>query len=128
VAVHGGSGVRHGLIEQVRGRVPSRATSSWCTALDRDTSGVLLLAKKRSALRRLHDELRDGATDKHYLALVDGGWRDDRRTVRAASAQARRAGRAATAGARRRPRVSPARRRSPAAALAAGLAAGRASC
>lgn len=51
--------------------------------LDRETSGVLLLAKKRSALRRLHDELRDGATDKHYLALVDGRWRDDKRAVKA---------------------------------------------
>ncbi|NBY52727.1 MAG: 23S rRNA pseudouridine(955/2504/2580) synthase RluC [Betaproteobacteria bacterium] len=84
VAVHGGSGVSFGLIEQVRMARPELRDLELVHRLDRETSGVLLLAKKRSALRRLHDELRDGATDKHYLALVDGAWRDDKRTVRAA--------------------------------------------
>jgi 23S rRNA pseudouridine955/2504/2580 synthase len=83
VAVHGGSGIRHGLIEQVRAARPELRDLELVHRLDRDTSGVLLLAKKRSALRRLHDELRDGATDKHYLALVDGKWRDDKRAVKA---------------------------------------------
>jgi len=84
VAVHGGSGISHGLIEQVRAARPELRDLELVHRLDRDTSGVLLLAKKRSALRRLHDELRDGATDKHYLALVDGRWRDDKRAVKAA--------------------------------------------
>jgi len=83
VAVHGGSGIRHGLIEQVRAARPELRDLELVHRLDRETSGVLLLAKKRSALRRLHDELRDGATDKHYLALVDGRWRDDKRAVKA---------------------------------------------
>jgi 23S rRNA pseudouridine955/2504/2580 synthase len=83
VAVHGGSGISHGLIEQVRAARPELRDLELVHRLDRETSGVLLLAKKRSALRRLHDELRDGATDKHYLALVDGRWRDDKRAVRA---------------------------------------------
>lgn len=83
VAVHGGSGISHGLIEQVRAARPELRDIELVHRLDRETSGVLLLAKKRSALRRLHDELRDGATDKHYLALVDGKWRDDKRAVKA---------------------------------------------
>lgn len=83
VAVHGGSGISHGLIEQVRAARPELRDLELVHRLDRETSGVLLLAKKRSALRSLHDALRDGATDKHYLALVDGRWRDDKRAVRA---------------------------------------------
>jgi len=83
VAVHGGSGISHGLIEQVRAARPELRDIELVHRLDRETSGVLLLAKKRSALRRLHDELRDGATDKHYLALVSGKWRDDKRAVKA---------------------------------------------
>ncbi|NBU58194.1 MAG: 23S rRNA pseudouridine(955/2504/2580) synthase RluC [Betaproteobacteria bacterium] len=83
VAVHGGSGISHGLIEQVRAARPELRDLELVHRLDRETSGVLLLAKKRSALRRLHDELRDGATDKHYLALVSGKWRDDKRAVKA---------------------------------------------
>jgi 23S rRNA pseudouridine955/2504/2580 synthase len=83
VAVHGGSGISHGLIEQVRAARPELRDIELVHRLDRETSGVLLLAKKRSALRRLHDELRDGATDKHYLALVGGKWRDDKRAVKA---------------------------------------------
>src|SRR5205823_11280175 len=50
--------------------------------LDRDTSGVLLIAKKRAALVALHEQLRDGAFDKRYLVLVRGRWRDEKRTVR----------------------------------------------
>ncbi len=83
VAVHGGSGISAGLIEQMRAARPELRDLELVHRLDRETSGVLLLAKKRSALRRLHDALRDGATDKHYLALVDGTWRDDKRTVKA---------------------------------------------
>jgi len=83
VAVHGGSGISHGLIEQVRAARPELRDLELVHRLDRETSGILLLAKKRSALRRLHDELRDGATDKHYFALVSGKWRDDKRAVKA---------------------------------------------
>ncbi len=51
--------------------------------LDRDTSGALLVAKKRSALRRLHVDLREGTVEKRYLALLKGRWRGGERTVRA---------------------------------------------
>jgi 23S rRNA pseudouridine955/2504/2580 synthase len=50
--------------------------------LDRETSGVLLLAKKRAALVKMHEMLRDGKTDKRYLMLVKGRWRDEKRTVK----------------------------------------------
>ncbi len=62
-------------------RVPTRAFLELVHRLDRDTSGVLLVAKKRSALTGLHAQLRDGAIDKRYLVLVRGKWRDAVRAV-----------------------------------------------
>ena len=83
VAVHGGSGISFGVIEQLRRARPQARFLELVHRLDRETSGVLLLAKKRSALVGLHQQLRDGATDKRYLACVAGAWRDARCTVKA---------------------------------------------
>lgn len=74
VAVHGGSGVSHGVIELLRAARPEIRDLSLAHRIDRDTSGCLVLAKKRSALRRLHAMFRDGKVEKNYLALVVGDW------------------------------------------------------
>lgn len=74
LAVHGGSGVSLGLIETLRAARPEAPYLELAHRLDRSTSGCLLVAKKRSALRVLHDFLRTGAVDKHYLALLRGRW------------------------------------------------------
>ncbi|MBI1991466.1 MAG: RNA pseudouridine synthase, partial [Betaproteobacteria bacterium] len=75
MAVHGGSGVSFGVIEQLRAQRPQARFLELVHRLDRDTSGVLLLAKKRSALTTLHAALREGRVKKYYLALVKGAWR-----------------------------------------------------
>ncbi|MGH8671515.1 MAG: RluA family pseudouridine synthase [Burkholderiales bacterium] len=74
VAVHGGSGVSHGVIEQLRAAQTGERFLELVHRLDRDTSGVLLLAKKRAALTGLHCELREGRVEKRYLVLVKGEW------------------------------------------------------
>ena len=74
LAVHGGSGIRLGLIEAVRQMRPQEKMLELVHRLDRDTSGCILIAKKRSALTALHDDLREGRVDKRYLALVFGRW------------------------------------------------------
>jgi 23S rRNA pseudouridine955/2504/2580 synthase len=74
VAVHGGSGMSHGVIEALRAARPDFAELDLVHRLDRDTSGCLIVAKRRSALRDLHAQLRDGTTEKLYLALVCGKW------------------------------------------------------
>ncbi|HVY07606.1 MAG TPA: RluA family pseudouridine synthase [Burkholderiales bacterium] len=84
VAVHGGSGIASGVIEQLRAARPGLAFLELVHRLDRDTSGVLVLAKKRSALTRLHAQLRDGSVRKHYQALVLGEWKEGKRNVKAA--------------------------------------------
>lgn len=81
LAVHGGSGVSHGLIERLRAARPTARFLELVHRLDRETSGVLLVAKKRTALVDLHAQLREGRTDKRYLALVRGRWRDAVRAV-----------------------------------------------
>ena len=81
LAVHGGSGIALGMIEQLRAARPDARFLELVHRLDRDTSGVLLVAKKRSALTALHAQLRDGDVDKRYVALVRGPWRDAKRTV-----------------------------------------------
>jgi 23S rRNA pseudouridine955/2504/2580 synthase len=83
LAVHGGSGIAHGLIEQLRGARPDARFLELVHRLDRDTSGVLLVAKQRAALLALHAALREGEVDKRYQVLVRGRWRDAVRTVRA---------------------------------------------
>ncbi|HEY0846290.1 MAG TPA: pseudouridine synthase, partial [Noviherbaspirillum sp.] len=72
VAVHGGSGVSYGVIEQLRAARPEAKFLELVHRLDRETSGILLLAKKRSALTNLHEQIREGELDKRYLALVSG--------------------------------------------------------
>ena len=84
LAAHGGSGIAHGLIERLRAARPAQVFLELGHRLDRETSGVLLLAKSRKALLGLHRQLRDGEVDKRYLALVAGDWVDDRRHVRVA--------------------------------------------
>ena len=83
-AVHGGSGVSSGVIEQLRQERPDARFLELVHRLDRDTSGVLVLAKKRSALTDLHRQLREGAAQKIYLTLAKGRWRDSKRSVKAA--------------------------------------------
>ena len=74
VAVHGGSGVSFGVIEQLRMARPQLPFLELVHRLDRETSGILLVAKKRSALKHLQDQFRGRATGKTYLALVRGVW------------------------------------------------------
>ncbi len=71
-AVHGGSGVSHGVIEALRAARPEAKMLELAHRLDRDTSGLLVVAKKRSALVELHRMLRDGEMEKIYVAVVKG--------------------------------------------------------
>jgi 23S rRNA pseudouridine955/2504/2580 synthase len=73
VAVHGGSGVNFGVIEALRAGRPDEELEL-VHRIDRDTSGLLLVARKRASLRALHALMRDGQVEKHYLALVKGKW------------------------------------------------------
>ncbi len=82
VAVHGGSGVSYGVIEQLRAARPDAKFLELVHRLDRETSGLLLLAKKRSALTNLHDQMREGHTDKRYLTAVAGNWVNKRQHVK----------------------------------------------
>jgi 23S rRNA pseudouridine955/2504/2580 synthase len=84
VAAHGGSGVAHGIIERVRAARPRQAFLELAHRLDRETSGILMLAKSRRALKSLHEQLREGQVDKRYLLLVAGDWLNDRQHVRLA--------------------------------------------
>ena len=81
VAVHGGSGVSFGVIEQLRMARPQAPFLELVHRLDRETSGILLLAKKRSALRQLQDQFRERETGKTYLALVLGQWPANRKVL-----------------------------------------------
>jgi len=74
IAVHGGSGISHGVIELLRHARPELRDLSLVHRLDRETSGVLVLAKRRSALRELHARFRDGVVEKNYLGLSIGDW------------------------------------------------------
>jgi 23S rRNA pseudouridine955/2504/2580 synthase len=81
VAVHGGSGVSFGVIEQLRMARPQAPFLELVHRLDRETSGILQLAKKRSALRQLQDQFRERETGKTYLALVVGQWPANRKVL-----------------------------------------------
>ena len=81
VAVHGGSGVSFGVIEQLRRARPQARFLELVHRLDRETSGILLVAKKRSALKHLQDQFRERATGKTYLALVLGDWPAARKVI-----------------------------------------------
>jgi 23S rRNA pseudouridine955/2504/2580 synthase len=84
VAVHGGSGIAHGVIERLRAARPAARFLELVHRLDRETSGVLLVAKRRPALTALHAAWRAGEVDKRYQVLVRGRWRDAKRVVRLA--------------------------------------------
>jgi 23S rRNA pseudouridine955/2504/2580 synthase len=73
IAVHGGSGVSFGVIESLRAARPQAKVLELAHRLDRDTSGLLMIAKKRGALVELHRMLRDGEVEKIYSAVVKGG-------------------------------------------------------
>lgn len=81
LAVHGGSGISHGAIELLRAARPDLRDLSLVHRLDRETSGCLVLAKRRSALRELHQKFREGIVEKNYLALVIGDWQFGERTI-----------------------------------------------
>jgi len=80
LAVHGGSGLAFGAIEALRALRPDEPLEL-AHRLDRDTSGCLLVARTRSALRALHALLREGSVEKHYATLVAGRWRLGRKTI-----------------------------------------------
>jgi len=92
MAVHGGSGLSFGVIEALRQLRPELKFLELVHRLDRETSGVLLLAKKRSALRSLHASLRAGEVTKHYTALVKGMMQSKTRDVNVALEKVQRGG------------------------------------
>lgn len=83
IAVHGGSGISWGVIELLRAQRPAADFLELVHRLDRDTSGILLLAKKRSVLTVLHRQLREGEVDKRYWVLVQGHWSGGKKVVEA---------------------------------------------
>ncbi len=83
IAVHGGSGLKFGLIEGLRALRPDARYLELVHRLDRDTSGCMLVAKKRSTLRALHQQLREKTIEKNYLALVLGQWEKTDKAVHA---------------------------------------------
>ena len=74
MAVHGGSGVSHGVVELLRHARPDLKDLGLVHRIDRETSGCLVMAKRRSALRELHERFREGQVEKNYLALAVGDW------------------------------------------------------
>ena len=87
IAVHGGSGIAHGVIESLRAMRPDARYLELVHRLDRETSGVLLVAKRRPALTGLHEMIRTRAMDKRYLVAVVGRFRNEMQRVRAALAK-----------------------------------------
>ena len=80
-AVHGGSGLSYGVIEALRAKRPDAPYLELVHRLDRETSGCLMIAKRRSMLRRLHELLREGGLDKTYLTLLKGQWHGGKRKI-----------------------------------------------
>ena len=83
LAVHGGSGINHGVIESLRAIRDPHAYLELVHRLDRDTSGCLLVAKSRRVLKHLQDQMRQRSMDKRYITLVSGRWARERREVNA---------------------------------------------
>lgn len=81
IAVHGGSGLSYGIIEALRAERPQAPFLELAHRLDRETSGCLVIAKRRSFLRAFHEQLRQNRVLKKYLALVAGTWSGGKRTV-----------------------------------------------
>lgn len=82
-AVHGGSGLKFGAIEALRALRPQARFLELVHRIDRDTSGILLVAKKRSALRHLQAQFREKTVQKYYFALVMGEWESKWKAVNA---------------------------------------------
>lgn len=82
MVVHGGSGVSYGVIEQLRQDYPDWKFLELVHRLDRDTSGVLMLAKKRNALVGLHQQIREGSVHKFYWVMVKGKWTNGKQNVK----------------------------------------------
>ncbi|MGO2160407.1 MAG: 23S rRNA pseudouridine(955/2504/2580) synthase RluC [Vibrio toranzoniae] len=82
-AVHGGSGLKFGAIEALRALRPDARFLELVHRIDRDTSGILLIAKKRSALRHLQAQFREKTVQKYYFALVMGEWKNSCKVVNA---------------------------------------------
>lgn len=82
IAVHGGSGVAFGVIERLRAARPGAPLLELAHRLDRETSGLLMVAKKRKALLGLHQMMREGLGNKRYYALVCGDWVNDRQHIK----------------------------------------------
>lgn len=83
LAVHGGSGLKFGAIEALRALRPQARFLELVHRIDRDTSGILLVAKKRSALRHLQAQFREKTVQKYYYALVMGKWKPSCKVVKA---------------------------------------------
>ncbi len=83
MAVHGGSGVSYGVIEGLRALRPDAPYLELAHRLDRDTSGCLVIAKRRSALRAFHKQQQEGRVNKFYVALVKGQWKGGTRKIKA---------------------------------------------
>lgn len=83
IAVHGGSGLSFGVIEAFRTLRPYAKFLELVHRIDRETSGVLMIAKKRSALKALHEQLRAKQMQKDYLALIKGDWPSECKVVQA---------------------------------------------
>lgn len=92
LAVHGGSGLSFGAIEAMRKLKPACSTLELVHRLDRDTSGCLMISKRRSELRALHELLREGQVEKRYLALLAGRLKEDRVVCEAPLSVRRRSG------------------------------------
>ena len=108
VAVHGGSGVSFGVIEQLRMARPDADFLELVHRLDRETSGILLIAKRRMALKLLQEQFRERETDKVYLAVVKGDWPVNQRVIDKALYKYELPGKPGTSGAgERRVKVVP---------------------
>jgi len=81
IAVHGGSGIKLGIIEIVRAMRPKDKNLELAHRLDKDTSGCLIITKKRSVLRQIHEHFRNNQIEKRYIALVKGRWSGGKRLV-----------------------------------------------
>ncbi len=84
MAVHGGSNISFGVIEQLRAQNPDWKFLELVHRLDRETSGALLLAKKRAVLVELHRQIRERKMEKRYLVLVKGKWHNPKQSVKLA--------------------------------------------
>ncbi len=92
IAVHGGSGIHYGVIEALRALRDEATRYELVHRLDRDTSGLLLVAKRRSALRLLQESMRERRMEKHYLALLQGRMRKSRTVLAPLKRQVLRSG------------------------------------